>query len=186
MGCSYVITKKPIGEVINIKEEMSEESPQYQIDGIWAGDTVVFAKVLEDGKTIKIGAVVWDEVKKEFKIKSQEILLSKLGEKTYINKKAEDKNGYYIAALGSSFADSKSGTPVDIIVFYPNGDEFKKAIQEGKLAGKIEDIKYGGSYIYIESLPEKLESFIKENHNKLFNFETPTVYRKVRNIDWSE
>ena len=66
MGCSYVITKKPIGEVINIKEEMSEESPQYQIDGIWAGDTVVFAKVLEDGKTIKIGAVVWDEVKKEF------------------------------------------------------------------------------------------------------------------------
>lgn len=184
-GCTTVITKEPIGDVINIEKELlNEENSKHQVDGAWNGDTILFTKVLDDGKTIKFATILWDKEKNDFVIDSQEILLSKLNEKIYINQKAQ--NEYHIAAMGFALSESENNELMDILVFYPDGDLFKKAIKEKTLKGKIEKIKSGGTNIYIQSNSEELNSFIENNHGKLFDFETPSVYRKIKDIDWEK
>ena len=173
VGCTNIVTKEPIGHVIDLKEGKLEDGTKFNwtdLEGTWnGGDNIIFSKILKDGKTIKVAYLQWSG--EEFEMLSDDIVFSELGGNVYINQKMNNDEGYCIASLGHSFIENDD--LIDILVFYPDEEEFKTAINDKKLLGEV------GSDIYLKSTKEDIDVFIGNNHKKLFNFGVPKVYRKI-------
>ena len=165
-ACSSVTSKNIIGE--RLQGDLSE-----QFDGIWEEDNeIAYMKYVGKGD-LRIAGVEWKENK--FELQELTIILTECSDRKFVNVLdpiIEGKNDLLFAYY--SFITEKT-----LAVWEPKIDAFEKAINEGKINGKIHKDK-SSTTVSINESPESLCDFIKERDiGELFDLEDPRLYRKI-------
>jgi hypothetical protein len=165
-ACSSVTSKNIIGE--RIQDDLSE-----QFDGTWEeDDEIAYMKYLGKGE-LRIAGVEWKENK--FELQELTIILTTCGDRKFVNvldPVIEEKNDLLFAYY--SFITEKT-----LAVWEPKVDAFEKAINEGKINGKIHKDKSSTTVSINESQESLCEFINKRDIGELFDLEDPRLYRKI-------
>ncbi|MEA3346863.1 MAG: hypothetical protein U9Q21_02100 [Candidatus Auribacterota bacterium] len=158
----YVGIKEPIE-----KEDLEEES-------IWQFEDKVFYVRALDPATAIASSLKWDDSKKEYKIITTQVVLTKLDEHLFLNLKGEKEDLYTILRLTGSM----DGT---MIIFTVDDEEIEKHIKEGK----VKAIKKGDNFI-LELTKEELDSYVRENLNNLFDYDIAGIIKPLKGFKEKE
>ena len=197
LGCTPVVSQHPVGLLPDKIDKMDKE----KFEGTWQwklseiDDDVFFScNVGNDEKTLYIGAMFWNKRKQEYEARTYRALLTVGGVHRFLNFYTEDVDlkcdqtdslraklslqsddaetttGYYL--FGCDF--SREGY---LKIWPVNSGEFKDAVKNGQLKGRIEKHK-------IVLTGEESENFLplvkdQTKTRRFFNYQNPWILRRV-------
>jgi hypothetical protein len=169
VGCSSVSSKFLIGEPVT-------DDLRQKFDGVWdfGDENIGHIKYLGNGR-LRIAGGEWKE--NRFDLEEMDVILTKCGNKQFVNfhdqeEVNENESDYlfgYCAFIGDDY----------FLVWLPKTDAFEKAVNDGKIKGKVVKEKSSKS-IYLEETPEKICRFLQSQPVELlFDLEDPMIYRRI-------
>ncbi len=167
-GCLEVGSKYIIGE--RIRDDMSDK-----FDGVWEADEgILYMKYLKNGE-LHIAGIGWEENKFVLEEGTGISILTKCGDKIFVNYKESETTEYFEFFYCSFIAEN------NLAVWWPKKDDFEKAINEGVIKGEIKKYEYS-RFIRINELPKSFCDFIKNKKiEELFDLEEPLmVLRRIK------
>lgn len=171
-GCSVVYTPKPIGEKPkNLTQEIAEW------EGDWSnpeGDTFKI-KVADPEKGILQVAGI-ETKDKGFELKKLTVYLRESGGWSFASVKNDEIEGGGDARAKDLYVWARiSRDGRQLIYWQPSGEKFTELVKNGLLPGKIED----KSVLLGELETKHMEAITSGSNGVLFDWETPTVLRKI-------
>jgi hypothetical protein len=167
-GCSSVSSKFLIGTPV-------EENLSAKFDGVWdLGDgNVGQVKYLGKGQ-LRVAGGEWKEGR--FELTEMTIVLTKCGNKQFVNfydqEKVDEKGSNYLFGYGAFIGDY-------FLVWLPKTEVFEKAVNAGKIKGKVSKEKNSKS-IDLEESSDTLCRFLQDQAVELlFDLEDPMIYRRM-------
>lgn len=168
-GCSSVSSKFLIGTPV-------EGNLSAKFDGAWdlGDENVGHVKYLGKGQ-LRVAGGEWKEGR--FELTETTIVVTQCGNKQFVNfhdeeEVNENESDYlfgYCAFIGDDY----------FLVWLPKTDAFEKAVNDGKIKGKVVKEKSSKS-IYLEETPEKICRFLQSQPVELlFDLEDPMIYRRI-------
>lgn len=175
-GCTGVSSTHQVGAPL-------AEKKAKQFEGVWLGTKgdPVFIKHIKDNELL-IGSIEWDDTG-HFKVKQFTVFLTSLDDAQYLNYSFKNKPGDEEEFVFCHMVAPDSET---LVVHPPRDEIFQKAIEEGKLPGKIEKDNFSTS-TKIRSTKQQLDEFIKSGKVGLqFEVTSPTILRRVQKPEAEE
>ncbi len=173
-GCKTLLFKNLFGSVSTI-----ENIEDYE--GYWESDDGFIAaiKILNDSSTMVTGLLEWDKKQEQFVVKSEERIITKLKEATFLNEKT-DENYYKVQQI--ELKKSKISDKIQLLVWDPDIDEFEKLVANNELSGRIttkinDEGKVETDSIIVDNRSEDLLEKMMEKNN-LFKYKNVQVLRR--------
>jgi len=160
-SCSFLKSEHYPGEPIDIEDKDIGKEMVWKLNS-----DKIYHTVILDKNLIKVGNLEWDKNSEIFNAYNQTVILSKLGDNTYIN--IEDSDGMYKIMKLTISSDSS------LVAYTVNKDKMENFIDEGKLKALIV-----GDNVVLDLTKIELDDFIEKYSNEIFNYDNPLVFQKI-------
>ena len=160
VSCSILKSPHYVGEQEAIREEdLASETVWMQ------GDDVYFVKRV-DSNTVVAATLDWDAKANNFRIRSYPIILSSLGEYSFLNVK-EDENYSIFRVIGTDDEET-------LLLFTIDGDKLEQDIADGKIKARA-----SGDDIVMECTKEEQDAYMRANVDLMFDMNSAFLARKI-------
>ena len=169
-GCKTVVSLNPVGTP-------DTEIDKDRIEGVWQiEESVISCKFTNDGKTLIIGSVEWDDATQGFKLQQSKVWFTKVGDRRFLNLENEQDDEHAKERRYSFTEYMLIGDKNEFaLVWPPDFDVFKETVAQKKLEGTATE-----DTVTISEKPETLMKVIQEDQVKgLFDYREPMILRRI-------